>query len=343
MEALKFQTDVLYLKAMYKRGWLVLSTKTVASETKPVVDKKAIRAELVRRINKNKLIYLMISPGLLFFFIYKYIPMYGLIIAFQDYKPYKGILGSDWVGLEHFTRLFSEPQFWMIFKNTLILFGLNLFIYFPIPIILALMLNEVRVHAFKRTVQTLIYIPHFMSWVIIVSISYVLLTMDGGLVNSILESFGLQKINFLLSESWFRPMYILQVIWREAGWGTIIFLAAIAAVDPSMYEAARMDGASRFQQIWHITIPSIKGVIVTLLILKIGDVLELGFEHVYLLLNASNREVGEIFDTYVYVTGLKQGQYSYSTAIGLFKGLVGLILVMVANKLAKKVGEDGIY
>ncbi|WP_445661505.1 ABC transporter permease [Bacillus sp. FSL K6-3431] len=297
----------------------------------------------MRRVKKNKLLYIMILPGLLYFFIYKYIPMYGLVISFQDYKPYKGILGSEWVGFEHFHRLFTEPAFWMIFKNTIILFGLNILIFFPIPIILALMLNEVRLRAFQRTVQTLIYIPHFMSWVIIVSISYVLLTMDGGLVNGVLETFGFQKVNFLLNEGWFRPMYIIQVIWREAGWGTIIYLAAIAAVDPSMYEAARMDGANRIQQIWHITIPAIKSVIVVLLILKIGDVLELGFEHVYLLLNASNREVGEIFDTYVYTTGLKQGQYSYSTAIGLFKGLIGLILVMGANKFAKKIGEEGIY
>ncbi|WP_411825155.1 ABC transporter permease [Lederbergia lenta] len=308
-----------------------------------MVDKSAMRSELIRRVKKNKLLYIMIFPGLLYFFIYKYIPMYGLVISFQDYKPYKGILGSDWVGFEHFHRLFTEPAFWMIFKNTIILFGLNILIFFPIPIVLALMLNEVRLRAFQRTVQTLIYIPHFMSWVIIVSISYVLLTMDGGLVNGMLETFGLQKINFLLNESWFRPMYITQVIWREAGWGTIIYLAAIAAVDPSMYEAARMDGANRLQQIWHITIPAIKSVIVVLLILKIGDVLELGFEHVYLLLNASNREVGEIFDTYVYTTGLKQGQYSYSTAIGLFKGLIGLVLVIGANKFAKKIGEEGIY
>ena len=320
-----------------------MQRETIVEKNLVESDKAAIKAERYRKIIKNKWLYLMLAPGMLYFFIYKYVPMYGLIIAFQDYKPYKGILGSDWVGFEHFHRLFTEPEFWIIFKNTLILFGLNIFIFFPIPIILALMLNELRLHALKRTIQTLIYIPHFMSWVIVVSISYVLLTMDGGLVNAVLETFGFQKINFLLNEGWFRPMYIIQIIWREAGWGTIIFLAAIAAVDTQMYEAARLDGANRFQQIVHITIPSIKAVIVILLILKIGDVLELGFEHVYLLLNASNRDVGEIFDTYVYTTGLKQGQYSYSTAVGLFKGLVGLVLVIGANKFAKKIGEEGIY
>ncbi|WP_425348933.1 ABC transporter permease [Halalkalibacter urbisdiaboli] len=289
------------------------------------------------------MIYLMILPGLLYFLIYKYVPMYGLIISFQDYKPYQGIMGSEWVGFKHFERLFTSPDFWMIFRNTLMLFALQLLIFFPIPIILSLMLNEVRHMFFKRSVQTLIYIPHFMSWVVIVSIGYVILTLDNGLINGILQGLGLPKVNFLMNADWFRPIYILQVIWREAGWGTIIFLAAIAAVDPQLYEAAKMDGANRFRQMWHITLPAIRSVIVVLLILKIGDVLELGFEHVYLLLNASNREVAEIFDTYVYTAGLKQGQFSYSTAVGFFKGIVGLILVMVANKLAKKAGEEGIY
>ncbi len=308
-----------------------------------LITKSKRRSEIFREIKKNQLIYLMILPGLLYFIIYKYFPMYGLIIAFQDYKPYLGITGSPWVGLAHFERLFTDPMFWTIFKNTLILFAMNLLIFFPIPIVLALMLNEVRVNKFKRTIQTLVYIPHFMSWVIIVSIGYVMLSMDGGIINELLSMFGFDKINFLLNESWFRPMYILQVIWREMGWGTIIYLAAMSAVDPGMYEAARIDGASRLRQAWHITLPSIRSVIVVLVILKIGDVLELGFEHVYLLLNAMNRNVAEIFDTYVYTVGLRQGQFSYSTAVGFFKSFIGLILVIAANKLSKKAGEEGIF
>jgi len=308
----------------------------------PPVPKKQ-RSELMRRIIRNRLLYIMILPGMLYFIIFKYLPMFGLIISFQDFKPYKGFFGSEWVGLEHFERLFTEPEFLMILRNTLILFGLNLLFFFPIPIILALMLNEVRVSSFKRTIQTMVYIPHFMSWVIIVSISYVMLTMDGGIINDLLEYFGFQKINFLLSPEWFRPMYIIQVIWREAGWGTIIYLAAMAAIDPQLYEAARIDGAGRMRQIWHITLPAIRSVIVVLLILKIGDILELGFEHVYLLLNAMNRSVAEIIDTYVYTAALKQGQFSYATAIGFFKSFVGLILVMLANKLARKMGEEGVY
>jgi putative aldouronate transport system permease protein len=298
---------------------------------------------ITRRLRRNIWLYVMVLPGLLYFLIFKYAPMFGLIIAFQDFKPFKGIKGSEWVGFEHFNRLFTEPDFLNILSNTLILFGFNLLFYFPIPIVLALMLNELRMNSFKRLFQTLIYLPHFMSWVIIVSISYVMLTMDGGIVNAVLEQFGLEKINFLLSPEWFRPTYILQVIWREAGWGTIIYLAAMAAIDPQLYEAARMDGAGRVQQIWHITLPAIRNVIIVLLILKIGDVLELGFEHVYLLLNAMNRDVAEIIDTYVYTAGLKQGKFSYSTAIGLFKSVIGLVMVISANKLSKKFGSEGIY
>ncbi|WP_305852498.1 ABC transporter permease [Gracilibacillus caseinilyticus] len=320
-----------------------METTTLTAKENAKQVKKMKRSETWRRIKRNKMIYLMILPGIIYFLIYKYLPMYGLIISFQDYKPYKGIMGSEWVGFEHFQRLFESTEFWMIFKNTLVLFGLQIFIFFPIPIIISLMLNEVRHSFFKRGVQTLIYIPHFMSWVVIVSISYVMLTLDGGIVNAILETLGFEKINFLLNEDWFRPMYILQVIWREAGWGTIIFLAAITAVDPQLYEAARMDGANRFRQMWHITIPAIRNVIIVLLILKIGDVLELGFEHVYLLLNSSNRSVAEIFDTYVYVAGLQQGQFSYSTAVGFFKGGVGLAMVVFANWLAQKFDEEGIY
>ncbi|MGG1552559.1 ABC transporter permease [Paenibacillus ferrarius] len=307
------------------------------------VDTQKRSSELGRRLWKNKWIYVMLLPGILYFIVFKYIPMYGLIISFQNYKPFQGITGSEWVGLEHFRRLFTEPDFLNILSNTLILFGMNLLFYFPIPIILALMLNEVRSNGFKKIFQTIVYLPHFMSWVIIVSITFVMLTMDGGIINDILVNFGFEKVNFLLAPEWFRPVYILQVIWREAGWGTIIYLAAIASIDPQLYEAARMDGAGRMRQVWHITLPAIRSVIVVLLILKIGAVLELGFEHVYLLLNSMNREVAEIIDTYVYTAGLKQGQFSYSSAIGLFKSVIGLVLVMIVNRIAKKMGEEGVY
>lgn len=306
-------------------------------------EKRKEKLQKWRGIKRNKLLYLMILPGFIYFVIFKYLPMGGLVIAFQDYQPFLGIAGSEFVGFKHFIRLFTEPTFMMLLRNTLILFAMNIIIFFPLPIILSLMLNEVRHRFFKNVIQTVIYIPHFMSWVIIVSITYVFMTVDGGVINELLASVGLPKVSFLTSPEWLRTVYILQIIWKELGWSTIIYLAAITVVDPQLYEAAEMDGASRLRKTWHVTLPAIRPVIITLLILKIGSTLDLGFEHMYLLLNSLNREVAEIFDTYIYTAGLKNGQLSFSTTVGLFKGIVGLVLVIASNKLAKKLGEDGVY
>lgn len=295
------------------------------------------------QIRSNKFLYLMILPGMLYFLIFKYVPMGGLIIAFQDYQPFLGIMGSPMVGLKHFTRLFGDPVFFQLIKNTLVIFAYTIIFSFPFPIILALMLNELKNVQFKKAVQTIIYLPHFMSWVIVVSIFYMLLTTEGGVINNLLEQFGVAKISFLTEKAWLRPMYIFQEMWKGAGWGTIVYLAAITNVDEQLYEAAEMDGAGKLKQMWHVTLPCIRPTIITLFILKIGDVLELGFEHMFLLMNSLNKEVAQIFDTFVYTSGIQNGQLSYSTAVGLFKGLVGLLLVMLANTLAKKVGEDGVY
>lgn len=317
-----------------------------AADAVPFGVKDEKRKQIMHRLagmKRNKLLYLMILPGFIYFIIFKYFPMGGLIISFQDYQPYLGIQGSPWVGFKHFVRLFTEPTFMMLLRNTLVLFALNIVIFFPLPIILSLMLNEVRHKLFKNSIQTIIYIPHFMSWVIIVSITYVFMNVDGGVLNELIAKLGGQKISFLTSPEWLRAVYIGQVIWKELGWSTIIYLAAITVVDTQLYEAAEMDGASRLRKIWHVTLPAIRPVIITLLILKIGSTLDLGFEHMYLLINSLNREVGEIFDTYIYTAGLKNGQLSFSTTVGLFKGVVGLVLVMLSNKLAKKMGEDGVY
>lgn len=314
-----------------------------------VLENQAIESATIQTKKKGakwfqyKYLYLMIFPGLLYFIVFKYLPMGGLIIAFQDYQPFLGILGSPWVGLKHFTRLFTDDTFYMLLTNTLRLFALNIFIFFPMPIILSLMLNEVGNKRFKNTIQTIIYIPHFMSWVIIVSISFVLLSLDGGLINELIAYLGGDKISFLTDPEWLPRIYIIQVMWKELGWSTIIYLAAITSVDTQLYEAADMDGAGRLRKMWHVTLPAIRGTIITLLILKIGNVLNLGFEHLHLLLNSMNRSVAEIFDTYIYTAGLQNGQLSFSTAVGMFKGVVGFILVWSANKLAKKLGEDGVY
>lgn len=301
------------------------------------------KGRLANEFRQNWLLYLMILPGLLYFLIFKYAPMGGLVIAFQNYYPFLGIKGSQWIGLEHFRRFFTSGDFAMLMRNTLVLFGLNLVFAFPASIILAIALNEVRNTRFKKGVQTIVYLPHFISWVIVVSIFYVLLTTEGGAINNLIASAGKDKVKFLTDPKWFRPLYIIQEIWKGAGWGSIVYLAALTNVDQQLYEAADLDGASRMQMIWHVTLPSIRPTIITMLILKVGDVLELGFEHVYVMLNSLNRGVAEIFDTFVYTAGITNGQLSFSTAVGFFKSIVGLILVIFANRLAKKVGEEGVY
>lgn len=305
-------------------------------------EKQIKRDRLLRGMWQNRYLYLMILPGLLFFIVFRYVPMGGIVIAFQDYQPFLGILGSDWVGFRHFIRLFTEDTFFMLLRNTLALFGLGM-LTFPLPILLALALNEVKNKWFKSVVQTIIYIPHFMSWVIVVSIFFVFLSVDGGLVNALVEVLGGEKIHFLTDPSWARIVYIVQDVWKTLGWSTIIYLAAITAVDVTLYEAASMDGASRLRQLWHVTLPVIRPTIVMLLILRVGNTLDIGFEHVFLLTNALNRHVLEIFDTFVFTAGLVNGQLSFSTAVGLFRGVVGLMMVVGANKVAKKFGEEGIY
>lgn len=292
---------------------------------------------------RHRALYLMAIPGIAYFIIFKYVPMGGLIIAFQDYSPFRGIGGSPWVGFDHFIRFFSESTFVMLLVNTVSVSLLLLVFSFPVPIILALLLNELRSKLFQRSIQTIIYLPHFMSWVIVVSLFYVLLTTDGGSINALLQSWGMDAVPFLTDPNWLRPLYTMQEIWKTAGWGTIIYLAAMTGVDMELYEAAELDGAGRWLQTWHITLPAIRPTIIVMFILAIGDFLELGFEHMFLMLNSLNRDLGEIFDTYVYTAGIQNGQLSYATAVGLFKGLVGLILVIAANRLAKKLGEEGVY
>ena len=298
---------------------------------------------LAIRIRKDAWLYGMMSPGLLYYLIFKYGPMFGLVMAFQNYMPSRGFIRSAWVGFSHFRRFFTEYTFGMLFRNTLTFGVLNIVFYFPVPILLALMLNEVRSALFKRLTQTLIYVPHFLSWVVISSITYTFLTMDGGVVNNILADLGAKPIRFLTSEQYFRPIILFQIIWREAGWGTIIFLAALANIDPELYDAAQVDGANRLHRLRYVTLPGLQSTIVVLLILRLGGFLDTGFEQLLLALNPLNRQVGEVFDTYVYQTGIIGGQFSYTAAVGMFKSVVSLVLVVIANTLAKRVGEEGIY
>ena len=294
-------------------------------------------------IARDKYLYLLALPGILYFIIFKYIPVGGLVIAFQEYYPYVGIMNSEWVGFEHFHRFFTNDDFLILFRNTMMISLMNIVFFFPLPIILSLMLNELRSMAFKRIVQTVVYIPHFLSWVLISGLTYLMLSQSEGLVNKLIQLMGGESIGFLTNPDYFWGLLTAQVIWKETGWGTIIFLAAIAGVNPQLYEAAVMDGAGRFRKMWHITLPAIRNVIVILFILRMGSVLDVGFEQVYLMMNGAVSEVADVFDTYVFRNGVQQGQFSYSTAIGLFKSVVGIILVMIANKLAKRFGEEGVY
>ncbi|QCT01536.1 binding-protein-dependent transport systems inner membrane component [Paenibacillus algicola] len=288
-------------------------------------------------------VYIMILPGMLFFLIFKYIPMFGIVIAFKDYNPFRGFLGSDWVGLDQFVRLFTERDFMPLLYNTLMLSLMDIIFFFPAPIIMALLLNEVRLRFFKRSVQTILYAPHFLSWVVIVGITVVLFSTEFGGINQLLKSMGLPVINILTNADAFRWTWLIQNIWQGVGWGTIIFLAALSSVDPSLYEAASIDGASRLKQIWHVTLPALSGVIIILFILRLGNFMDIGFEHIYLLQNPLNQGVSDVFDTYVYRQGIVQGDFSYSTAVGIFKSIVGLVLIIGANTIVKRAGQEGVY
>ncbi|HIW31460.1 MAG TPA: ABC transporter permease subunit [Candidatus Paenibacillus intestinavium] len=293
-------------------------------------------------MKREKYIYLLLLPGVLYFIIYRYVPMAGLIIAFKDFNPFVGFWDSDWVGFKHFARMFESTEVLQVLNNTIQLSLLQIFVAFPISIILALMLNELRNATLKRLIQSMIYLPHFLSWVVVVGIFVVFLRGDG-LINSVLVQFGIEPLPFLTDPAYFKPIVIIQVIWKEAGWGTIIFLAALAGVNPSLYEAAVIDGASRWRQLWHVTLPAIRSVIIILFILRLGSVMDSGFEQIFLMLNPFNMDVGNVLDTYVYFKGIQQGNIGFATAVGMFKGLIGLVLVLVANRLAKRLGEEGLY
>ena len=297
----------------------------------------------ISNLIKNRYLYLLALPGILFFIIFKYLPMWGILIAFKDYSPYVGFFKSPWVGFKHFTALFTVKDFEIILRNTLAINFLNLLFFFPAPIIISILLNEVRKNKFKRVIQTAIYFPHFLSWVIIFSITYAMLSEGNGFVNVLLNDIAGFKIPFMTEPKIFWFLLVGQNIWKEAGWGTVIFLASITSIDPSLYEAATCDGAGRLRQMWHITLPGIRNVVITLFILRVGHIMDIGVEQMYLMGNPVVANLADVFDTYVFRMGVRQSNFSYSTAVGIFKSVVGLAMVVVANKMAKSVGEEGIY
>jgi putative aldouronate transport system permease protein len=269
--------------------------------------------------------------------------MYGVIIAFKDFNFSKGIIGSNWIGLENFKYMFALGDFYQVFWNSICLSLLRLVFGFPFPIILALLLNEIKAEKYKSFTQTVIYLPHFISWVVIGGIIVNFLSPTWGVVNSVLKSLGHEPIFFMAENKYFRPIIVLSSLWKESGWGTIIYLAAIVGINPELYEAAMVDGASKLKQIWHITLPCIRGTIVILLVLNLGRIMSNGFEQIFVMQNPKNLAVSEVFETYAYRIGILGGRFSFGTTVGLFTSLIGLIFILASNKIANSLGEDGIW
>lgn len=323
-------------------GALLLLGSLVAYFTMPVFRPTA--APLMRDLNRDKYLYLLILPGILVVFIFSYMPMYGIILAFKDYKIKSGIMFSSWCGMEHFNRFFGRAIAGSIIGNTLFIGITQLLITFPIPIILALLLNELKSTRYRKVVQTIIYLPHFVSWVIMYSLLFSLFSITSGLVNKLLMSLGLSSINMLSDPNMFYGMLYGTSIWKEAGWGTIIYMAAIAGVDQEMYEAAYLDGANRFQQCIHITLPAIAFSVTTMLILNVGSVMGANFDQIMnLRTEATKTTVAQVIDTYVYDMGVSKGEYDLSTAIGLFQQIVNCILLFASNFVVKKMSGEGFF
>ncbi|WP_195575650.1 ABC transporter permease [Paenibacillus sp. 1001270B_150601_E10] len=294
-------------------------------------------------IRKDYSLYLLIVPGMLIILLFKYTPMYGIVIAFKDFNIFDGYNASPWVGMKHFEKLFTTPDFLLVFRNTLIISVYKLVFLFPLPIVIALMLYELKQLIFKRVVQTIIYLPHFLSWVIVSGLFIDLLSTNGGLVNKLLVSLGMEPITFFLDNSVFRGLLVSSAGWKEVGWGTIVYLAAFATIDPQLYDAAKIDGAGRWKQLLHITLPGISSTIILMLILRLGSILEAGTEQILVMYNPTVYKVSDVIGTYVYRMGLGNQDYSFTTAVGLFESVIAFILVISGNALSRKYLQRGIW
>ncbi|WP_420033316.1 ABC transporter permease [Streptomyces sp. cg28] len=281
-------------------------------------------------------------PGLVYFLVFHYGAFVGNAVAFKEYDPFAGLWSSPWVGFGNFSRMFADPDFWHATWNTLFIAVLQLAFYFPVPLAIALLLHSLTSDIVRRFVQSVVYLPHFLSWVIVVALFQQVLS-DTGLLNSFLSDSGLHTVDIIGNPDAYRPLVVAEVIWKDAGWGTIIFLAALMQVDDQQYEAAAIDGAGPWRRFWHVTLPSIRPIVVLLLIMRLGDILSVGFEQMLLQRQSVGPEAGEVLDTFVYWQGIVGGDTGYAAAAGLFKGLVGALLVFVANRIAHKLGEQGVY
>ncbi|WP_242615041.1 ABC transporter permease [Paenibacillus solani] len=308
------------------------------------MNRRKLRGDsLTGRITKNWELYLFIAPAFLYFLIFHYGPMYGIQIAFKNFIPTKGIMGSEWVGFEHFERFFNSYYFWDLLWNTLSLSFYELAIGFPLPILLALAFNEVRNGAFKKTVQTITYAPHFISIVVMSGMIITFLSPSTGMIVKMIELVGMEAPAFLTDPRWFKTVYVLSGVWQSTGWGTIIYLAALSGVDPQLHEAAIMDGASRFKRVLYINLPTIIPTITILLILNVGNILGVGYEKVLLLQNPLNMDSADVISTFVYRTGLVSAQYSFSTAVGLFNSVINALMLITVNRIAKRTSDTSLW
>ncbi|MFN8539577.1 MAG: ABC transporter permease subunit [Thermomicrobiales bacterium] len=310
----------------------------------PVNPQSAIphRTSLRTRLWRDRWLYLCILPGLLYFVVFRYVPLLGNIVAFQDYSPFRGFRGSPFVGLDNFRKLLTDPDVGIAIRNTLAISLLQLIFFFPMPVALALLLNSMIHERVKRLMQSILYLPHFISWVIIIAL-WTQVFGGNGVLNQFLRDQGWGTLNIMTNPAFFKPLVVLQLIWKETGWGTIIILAALTRIDLNLYEAAAIDGAGPFRRLWHITLPGIRGVIVLLLILRLSQILNTGFEQIFLQRNAVGAKASEVLDTFTYFRGVLGGDWGFSAAVGLVKGLVAMVLVFGANRIAKQLGEEGAF
>lgn len=297
----------------------------------------------VNRVKNQKYLLIMLAPCLLYYILFRYIPMFGLVIAFNRYNFADGIFGSPWVGLDNFSQFIFGPYFWRLMKNTFLTSFYDLLFGFPAPIIFALMLNELAGRKFKRLVQTVSYLPHFLSAVVVVGLMKQMLSPTSGIVNAAICALGGESINFFMEKGWFRFLYVISGIWQNFGWGAIIYIAGIAAIDPALYEAAEIDGAKRFKKMIHITIPGITPTMIILLILRMGTLLDVGYEKVLLMYNPGIYETADVISTYVYRNGIQEANYSFGTAVGLMNSVIAMILIIASNTISKRVSETSLW
>ncbi|UUZ79362.1 ABC transporter permease subunit [Paenibacillus sp. P26] len=316
----------------------------LAEEGKRAIPLKKSRSHrALRRLRQDWRLYVLIFPVIVYFIVFHYVPMYGIQIAFKNFIAVDGISGDPWAGFDHFRRFFNSYYFWRSLRNTLGISLYELAVSFPVPIILALMLNEVRSEPFKRFVQTVTYAPHFLSTVVVVGMIGLFLSPSGGLVSHLLKWFGIAPVPFMTEPGWFKSIFVWSGVWQQMGWGSIIYLVALSGVDPQQHEAAIMDGANRLQRVLHVNIPAIMPTIVILLILNMGSIMSVGFEKVYLMQNSKNIEASDVISTYVYQTGILGSQYSYAAAISLFNSVINFVLLVGVNAVARRVNETSLW